>query len=81
MCIAAHVSAGRIDPGIFGRLAGAQQQFDVVVVGAGTGMLAALTAAEAGLSVLVIEKSEYVGGSTALSGGGFWIPMNHCDFA
>ena len=45
------------------------EEVDFVVVGAGTGMLAALTAAEAGLKVLVVEKSEYVGGSTALSGG------------
>lgn len=52
------------------------EDVDFVVVGAGTGMLAALTAAQAGLSVLVVEKSEYVGGSTALSGGGFWIPGN-----
>ncbi len=52
------------------------EQFDVIVVGSGTGMLAALTAADAGLSVLVVEKSEYFGGSTALSGGGFWIPTN-----
>lgn len=44
------------------------EQFDVIVVGSGTGMLAALTAADAGLSVLVVEKSEYFGGSTALSG-------------
>lgn len=43
--------------------------FDLVVVGSGTGLLAALTAAEEGLSVLVVEKSQYVGGSTALSGG------------
>lgn len=50
--------------------------YDLLVVGSGTGMLAALAAAEAGLSVLVIEKSEYFGGSTALSGGGFWIPNN-----
>lgn len=53
-----------------------EQTFDLVVVGAGTGMLAALIAAEAGLSVLVVEKSQYFGGSTALSGGGFWIPGN-----
>jgi len=39
-------------------------------------MLAALTAAEEGMSVLVVEKSPYFGGSTALSGGGFWIPGN-----
>jgi len=50
--------------------------YDLVVVGAGTGMLAALTAAEEGLSVLIVEKSRYFGGSTALSGGGFWIPGN-----
>ena len=51
-------------------------EVDVVVVGAGTGMLAAITAAEEGLEVLVVEKAEHVGGSTALSGGGFWIPGN-----
>ncbi|OIV38892.1 3-ketosteroid-delta-1-dehydrogenase [Mangrovactinospora gilvigrisea] len=39
-------------------------------------MLAALAAAEAGLRVLVVEKSRYFGGSTALSGGGFWVPGN-----
>jgi 3-oxosteroid 1-dehydrogenase len=50
--------------------------YDLVVVGSGTGLLAALAADEDGLSVLVVEKSEYVGGSTALSGGGFWIPNN-----
>jgi 3-oxosteroid 1-dehydrogenase len=50
--------------------------FDFVVVGSGTGMLAALAAAEAGLSVLIVEKSRYFGGSTALSGGGFWVPGN-----
>jgi len=52
------------------------EQYDLIVVGAGTGMLAALAGREAGLSVLVVEKSEYAGGSTALSGGGFWIPNN-----
>ncbi|WP_259309218.1 FAD-dependent oxidoreductase [Cellulomonas sp. P24] len=51
-------------------------QVDVVVVGAGTGMLAAITAAEEGLRVLVVEKAAYVGGSTSLSGGGFWVPGN-----
>ena len=53
-----------------------ESSYDLVVVGAGTGMLAALAAAEAGLSVLIVEKSRYFGGSTALSGGGFWIPNN-----
>ena len=51
-------------------------QFDCVVIGTGTGMFAALAAADAGLSVLLVEKSEYIGGSTALSGGGIWIPGN-----
>lgn len=50
--------------------------FDVVVVGSGTGLLAAVAAGELGLRVLVAEKSEYLGGSTAMSGGGFWVPGN-----
>jgi 3-oxosteroid 1-dehydrogenase len=53
-----------------------EMSYDFVVVGSGTGMLAALTAAADGLSVLIVEKSRYFGGSTALSGGGFWIPDN-----
>ena len=48
---------------------------DVLVVGAGAGgMTAALTARAAGLEVLLVEKNEYFGGSTALSGGGIWVP-------
>lgn len=49
---------------------------DLLVVGSGTGLAAALTAHERGLRPLVIEKTEYVGGSTARSGGAFWIPGN-----
>lgn len=49
---------------------------DLLVIGAGTGMAAALAAHERGMSVLIVEKSEYVGGSTARSGGAFWIPGN-----
>ncbi len=52
------------------------ERFDLIVVGSGTGLLAALTAKAAGLSVLVVEKTAHFGGSTALSGGGFWIPNN-----
>ena len=41
---------------------------DVVVVGAGgAGMTAALAAARQGLDTVVIEKSEWFGGSTAYS--------------
>lgn len=54
----------------------ADETTDLLVVGSGTGLLAALAATELGLNVLVIEKSEYVGGSTARSGGAFWIPGN-----
>ncbi|MFY9920501.1 MAG: FAD-binding protein [Mycobacterium sp.] len=48
---------------------------DVLVVGSGGGgMTAALTADAAGLDALVVEKSAHFGGSTALSGGGIWVP-------
>ncbi|CAM3217002.1 FAD-binding protein [Mycobacterium colombiense] len=48
---------------------------DVLIVGSGGGgMTAALTAQAAGLDALVIEKSSHFGGSTALSGGGIWVP-------
>ncbi len=51
---------------------------EVLVVGAGGGaMTAALVAKQAGLDVLVIEKTEYYGGSTAISGGGLWVPNNY----
>ena len=52
-------------------------EFDLVVVGSGAaGMTAALTAAVHGLRVVVLEKTEYFGGSTARSGGGVWLPGN-----
>lgn len=55
-----------------------QNEYDVVVVGSGGGaMLAACRAADQGLSVLVVEKCEVYGGTTAISGGGIWIPCNH----
>lgn len=55
-----------------------QTAWDVIVVGSGGGaMTAALIAADQGLSVLVVEKSEFYGGTTAISGGGIWIPNNH----
>ncbi len=54
------------------------EQVDVVIVGSGGGgMTAALVAKHAGLDVLILEKSAYYGGSTALSGGGIWVPNHH----
>lgn len=49
---------------------------DLLVIGSGTGMAAALAAHEEGLSVLIVEKSEFVGGSTARSGGALWLPAS-----
>lgn len=50
---------------------------DVLVAGSGAGGLAAaVTAAKAGLEVVVAEKESVFGGTTALSGGWLWIP-NH----
>ncbi|RZT94875.1 3-oxosteroid 1-dehydrogenase [Advenella incenata] len=50
---------------------------DVIVVGSGVGgMLTAIRAHDLGLKVVVIEKSHHYGGTSALSGGGVWIPNN-----
>ena len=55
-----------------------EQQFDVIVVGSGAGaLLAAIRASDEGLKTLVVEKTALVGGTSALSGGGIWIPDNH----
>lgn len=48
---------------------------DVVVVGSGgAGLTAATVAARLGLKVLLLEKTGFFGGTTALSGGGVWVP-------
>ncbi|MDB5979167.1 MAG: succinate dehydrogenase/fumarate reductase flavoprotein subunit [Pseudomonas sp.] len=51
---------------------------DVLVMGSGAGaMTAALRAHDLGLKVLIVEKSDRYGGTSAISGGGIWIPNNH----
>ena len=53
------------------------ETFDFVVVGSGGGsMCAALVARQAGKSVLILEKTPLIGGTTARSGGVMWIPNN-----
>jgi succinate dehydrogenase/fumarate reductase flavoprotein subunit len=56
----------------------AATEFDVVVIGAGAGGLAAaLFAAIRGVRVIVIEKTSLVGGTTAYTAGTLWIPGTH----
>lgn len=50
---------------------------DIVIVGSGAGGLsAAVNAALLGLKVQVLEKTDRIGGSTAISGGVVWIADN-----
>ncbi|AUI51425.1 FAD-dependent oxidoreductase [Arthrobacter crystallopoietes] len=52
-------------------------QCDVLVIGSGVaGLAAAIKAAKQGLSVIVAEKEQYLGGTTAISAGWAWVPGN-----
>jgi 3-oxosteroid 1-dehydrogenase len=51
--------------------------YDWISVGSGGGgMVAALAAADAGATALVLEKQALLGGSTCMSGGIAWVPDN-----
>lgn len=51
---------------------------DLVVVGVGSaGMIAAVAAREAGLSVLVLEKADFSGGASGVCTGAFLVPGSH----
>jgi succinate dehydrogenase/fumarate reductase flavoprotein subunit len=50
---------------------------DVVVLGSGgAGLTASILARDTGADVILLERSERIGGTTAVSGGGAWIPLN-----
>ena len=55
-----------------------QSDYDVVVAGSGSaGLSTALRAAVGGLRVAVFEKTDVLGGTSAMSGAGTWTPANH----
>jgi succinate dehydrogenase/fumarate reductase flavoprotein subunit len=52
--------------------------YDIIVIGSGVaGMAAALFAAIEGRKILVVERTEYVGGTSALSAATAWMPNSH----
>lgn len=58
-------------------MSGEVTEVDVAVVGSGAaGLSAALSAAVRGAEVIILEKSEWLGGTSAMSGAGTWIPCN-----
>jgi 3-oxosteroid 1-dehydrogenase len=53
------------------------EEFDWIIAGSGAGsFVSALVMRKAGKSVLILEKTPYVGGTTAKSGGMIWVPNN-----
>ncbi|RYD86892.1 MAG: FAD-dependent oxidoreductase, partial [Sphingomonadales bacterium] len=58
-------------------MSGFDETRDFVVAGSGGGsMCSALVMRSAGKSVLILEKTDLIGGTTAKSGGVMWIPNN-----
>ena len=51
---------------------------DVVVIGSGAaGLTAAIMAHDEGARVVLLERSDEIGGTSAVSGGALWVPCNH----
>jgi succinate dehydrogenase/fumarate reductase flavoprotein subunit len=62
-------------PLLHSSLSDVSQHYDIVVIGAGAaGMSAALFSAIRGARTLLVEKTAFVGGTSALSAGSIWIP-------
>lgn len=58
-------------------MSGFDENYDWVVAGSGAGsFVSALVMRKAGKSVLILEKTPFVGGTTAKSGGMIWVPNN-----
>ena len=58
-------------------MTGFDEMVDWLVVGSGAGSMAsALVMRDTGKSVVILEKTAFVGGTTAKSGGVMWIPAN-----
>jgi succinate dehydrogenase/fumarate reductase flavoprotein subunit len=63
---------------MFSNILNNKKKFDVVVIGSGAaGLTAAILAHDQGAKVLILERTDKIGGTTAVSGGGIWIPNNH----
>jgi succinate dehydrogenase/fumarate reductase flavoprotein subunit len=53
------------------------ESYDIIILGSGAaGLAAAVTAAHFGARVLVLEKADVLGGTSAWSGGWIWAPGN-----
>jgi hypothetical protein len=63
------------------RLSDVSPNYDVLVIGAGAaGMSAALFSSILGARTLLVEKTTFVGGTSALSAGSIWIPNTRHAF-
>ena len=51
----------------------------IVAGSGGAALAAAYTAAKSGLSTLVLEKTDFFGGTSAYSGSGIWLPGNQAQ--